>query len=280
MDEVTRISLLTALQSLDAAKTQIRFCECFDEHSDIWNFSEHSHPYLELIFFLEGNAYIVVEKSVAKPVIYDVVGYFPNCLHKETLDRSRQQKIFCFWLDVGVLNAPGVSVFQASDRTGVIRWLFEQIHTEYYKERPLRDDLLNLYLDALYKHLVRAFSINDTSDVLHGFNMLLTYLESNIGSRVSASQMAVLLNVSESYLFRLFQQKLNTTPSDYMNLLRINSSKKLLSASTASIQAIAEQVGIDSLQYYSRLFKKHTGMTPSQYRKQMTTARKKEGGDV
>jgi len=280
MDEINRIGLLNAFQSLDAARTKIRFCECFDEHSDIWNFSQHSHPYLELIYFLEGNAHIVVEQSVARPVIYDMVGYFPNSLHQETLDRTRTQKIFCFWLEVPGLVAPGVGVFQCSDRTGAMRWLCEQIHAEYHRKRPLRDALIRLYLDALYKHLIRAFTVNDASNIPQGFDTLLDYLERNIGLKISASQMASLIKVSESYLFRLFQQRLNTTPSEYVNQLRVNASKNLLSASAASIQAIAEQVGIESLQYFSRLFKKHTGMTPSQYRKQMRADLKEEDVDL
>jgi len=47
---------LAFLESISLDRAELKFCERFDEQSRIWNFEKHSHPYFELILFLEGKA--------------------------------------------------------------------------------------------------------------------------------------------------------------------------------------------------------------------------------
>ena len=54
---------------------------------------------------------------------------------------------------------------------------------------------------------------------------------------------------------------------DYLTELRISKSKELLCADELSVQDVAEQVGYRDLKYFSRLFKKLTGVSPSDYKK-------------
>jgi YesN/AraC family two-component response regulator len=56
------------------------------------------------------------------------------------------------------------------------------------------------------------------------------------------------------------------TFTEYRNEVRIHSSLKLLRESDDKIIAVAENVGISDLSYYNKLFKKHTGLTPREYR--------------
>ena len=54
---------------------------------------------------------------------------------------------------------------------------------------------------------------------------------------------------------------------DYLTELRMNKAKKLLCGDECSVQDVAEQVGYRDLKYFSRLFKKTTGISPSDYKK-------------
>ena len=54
---------------------------------------------------------------------------------------------------------------------------------------------------------------------------------------------------------------------DYLTELRINKSKELLCRDALSVQDVAERVGYRDLKYFSRLFKKNTGVSPSDYKK-------------
>ena len=65
---------------------------------------------------------------------------------------------------------------------------------------------------------------------------------------------------------RLFKYITNMTFHDYLNLHRVNVSMRLLENNTGSINEIGQAVGIPVAKTFSRVFKKYTGMSPSQYR--------------
>lgn len=78
-----------------------------------------------------------------------------------------------------------------------------------------------------------------------------------------------LLYVNVNYLSRAFTRQTGEKFSAYLNRTRIEKAQKLLKGSSPNIHKIAEQVGFGSNpQYFSQVFKKYTGMTPSQYAEQ------------
>lgn len=64
----------------------------------------------------------------------------------------------------------------------------------------------------------------------------------------------------------LFKKCFDVTPGRYLINLKIESAKRFLSASDASVSQVAELCGMSDIYYFSKLFKKETGYTPSQYR--------------
>ena len=62
---------------------------------------------------------------------------------------------------------------------------------------------------------------------------------------------------------------LNRTPHQQMLMIRINYMRELLATSTKTLQEISEIMNIDNPEYLSVLFKRETGMTPSEYRKKV-----------
>ncbi len=72
--------------------------------------------------------------------------------------------------------------------------------------------------------------------------------------------------VTSQYLCRLFQTHMHTTPITYLNQIRIEHAKHLLSTSSLPIQTIGERVGFTTPHYFSHTFVKIVGITPSKYR--------------
>ncbi len=75
--------------------------------------------------------------------------------------------------------------------------------------------------------------------------------------------------ISENYLSRLVKQATGRSVGAWIDIVRIQRAKRLLSGTTLSIIDIAAAVGVEDQSYFSRLFKKETGMTPSAFRKKM-----------
>lgn len=71
-----------------------------------------------------------------------------------------------------------------------------------------------------------------------------------------------------SYLSSLFKQDTGTTLTDFINTQRIQRAANLLSSTEQNISVVAEQVGILDVNYFTKMFKKSMGSTPTQYRRQ------------
>lgn len=94
------------------------------------------------------------------------------------------------------------------------------------------------------------------------------YLEMYWNKEISLKELANICCLSVTHFRHLFMRILNTTPMKYRDSLRILYAKDYLLQNEYSISEIANKCGFEDGNYFSRYFKKHTGVTPSQYRQQ------------
>ena len=90
----------------------------------------------------------------------------------------------------------------------------------------------------------------------------------NVEQTINPQQLSCELGISYSAFRNHFKQITGLPPGQYQIHIRLNKARRLLRNSTLSIQEIAEQLGFESIYYFSRLFKKKTGCSPLAYRKQ------------
>lgn len=90
----------------------------------------------------------------------------------------------------------------------------------------------------------------------------------NAGETIDTQQLSSDLGISYSAFRSHFKQITGLPPGQYQIQIRLNKARRLLRNSTLSIQEISEQLGFESIYYFSRLFKKKTGHSPLAYRKQ------------
>lgn len=96
------------------------------------------------------------------------------------------------------------------------------------------------------------------------------FIRLNYRYKLSPKEIANELHVNASYASRRFSQHYKKTITEQITDVRINRAKMLLSETNAPVGNIALNVGFDDVNYFSRVFKKETGYTPSQYRKLST----------
>ena len=94
------------------------------------------------------------------------------------------------------------------------------------------------------------------------------YIDEHYVNTLSTALLAQTFFVSEAYLSRLFRQSFGMTLTDYLHQTRIRQARLLLRDTTASIGSIALNVGYTDTGYFSRIFKAHTGLTPTAFRNQ------------
>ena len=96
------------------------------------------------------------------------------------------------------------------------------------------------------------------------------YLEDNYMFDLSLDSVGEILHISPAYLSAQFKKYQKMNFLDCLTELRINAAKELLADPFRSSAEVASMVGYEDASYFARAFKKRTGMTPTQYRRQAT----------
>ena len=98
---------------------------------------------------------------------------------------------------------------------------------------------------------------------------VLTFIRDNLHRPLSRAQLARVAGLSPTRFHYVFESEMGRAPMVYVRDLRLVQAKQLLIQTTLGIQQIAERVGFNDAYYFSRVFRKSTGQTPSGYRREM-----------
>ena len=95
------------------------------------------------------------------------------------------------------------------------------------------------------------------------------YFHENYNKAICIEDYAAEQHMSVSWFIRNFKEYTDATPTQYLLSLRISNAQTLLETTNYNVTEISEIVGYDNPLYFSRLFKKQIGMSPSEFRKHL-----------
>lgn len=120
---------------------------------------------------------------------------------------------------------------------------------------------------SLYKHCLELNKLDDsTSSTKHAYIMALQYIDNNFMYPLSCESLAKELNYSCSYMQYIFKKEGNTSVKAYINSVRLNQARYLLSHSDIKIIDIAYACGFSDSNYFSSAFKNKFGVSPKGFR--------------
>lgn len=93
------------------------------------------------------------------------------------------------------------------------------------------------------------------------------YIRSHYMEHISYTDIAATVYLTPDYANRIFKEERGMSIKDYLNSYRIEQAKQLLARKNSNVSDVAAQVGLDNFSYFSTLFKKYTGCSPSEFRK-------------
>ncbi|MBP1743192.1 MAG: hypothetical protein H6Q58_170 [Firmicutes bacterium] len=117
-----------------------------------------------------------------------------------------------------------------------------------------------LFLESVERILCYSKSLNSL------FDQIIEYVNCNYQEEIQLQQCAEKFHTSSSYIARMFKKYNNTNFSAYLNDLRIKKAKELLKETDLTIKEVAYKAGYNNLNYFYRMFKKSTGITPNEYK--------------
>ncbi|MFR5266837.1 helix-turn-helix transcriptional regulator [Clostridium sp.] len=123
------------------------------------------------------------------------------------------------------------------------------------------------YINSLLSNILEDVSMNTTNPFV---NRTIQYIHSRYSENISIDKICEELNINKYYFCNLFKKETGYTFVQFLTLWRIEKSKIYLKNPSISLLDVALNVGFSNQGYYSTTFKKITGQTPSEYKKNIS----------
>lgn len=159
----------------------------------------------------------------------------------------------------------------------VCQRIFLTIEKEFNLSKKFGIDILDMVgertLDSRIKTIEEicfyAIEKYDCNDVVENQYCIEAkeYIDENFEQDIEIAAVAENMNISYSYLSKIFKENMDMRLSEYLNLKRIEKGKEYLTMTNLTINEIAEKIGYNNSQSFQRYFKKYENITPGNYRK-------------
>lgn len=219
-------------------------------------------------FFIDGEEHIVTAGNI--------VVYFPN--EPQHYRYYKEEHTAVYWV-----HFTGSKVEEILEHYHIVKgnhiiysgtspdfqWMFGQIIQELQLCRPKYEEMLALHLYNILVLISRSLEINHkfTDAMEKDVSFAIYYFRENFNKEINIEEFAESKNISVGWFIRCFRQITGQTPLQYIINLRISNAQMLLETTDYSISQISESVGYENQLYFSRIFRKQTGFSPKEYRK-------------
>lgn len=154
--------------------------------------------------------------------------------------------------------APDAEVFKIFDS------ILNLVENEQMKSIFDNSLLAYTFIIKLHQHLKVSGPIMTTDNSIQ---RCLSYINKNFNQNINLVKIADAGKISPFYLNKKFKEIIGETPIQYLIKTRIKKSASLLIDTNMRIEEIAVQCGFENANYFAKVFKKYTGLSPSQYRR-------------
>lgn len=228
---------------------------------NITGFAKHKHNCFEIVITTSGFGETVIGE-LEIPVFADSVVVIPPGVSHEHRSNSMFSDMFVQLADVQLPN----EVFHFKDTTCEICNLVKMIYTNYIKKENNYRAILQYLTGAFYEYLVKYTG----NKFKYGFVFELknTLVNNLANSEFNISDAVKCIGVSYEYMRHCFKEETGYTPLEYLTMIRVRQAKEyLITSKFYSVSDVAFLCGFSDTYYFSRCFKKHTGISPAGYRK-------------
>ncbi|WBW98227.1 response regulator [Oceanirhabdus sp. W0125-5] len=151
---------------------------------------------------------------------------------------------------------------------------YDIFQKDLYEHKYLRKLLKITNLDVLkmtfsdhLKSIIKGIN-EEREEELHGIiAKVLDYMERNYNKNISLNDLAEEFNMSYHYFSKFFKESTGKKFVDYLTEIRIEKSKELLKQGNLSVKEVCYEIGYRDPNYFSKAFRKATGVTPTEFRK-------------
>ena len=267
---------------------------CYDISPD-FNLESHSHGDWEFLYVDSGTLCYTVCKNQHTLSRGEIVFHKPGESHATQCDgvhsasffniifSSKSRAMQCF---------AGKSMKVPKSLLPILSALISECERTYFvsgeRLKKLLDapsdgeqfvkELTELFLLSLRRHILNT-AYNVKSEEFHGkeqnfsTDAVTDYLSKQLSSNISLDKLAAHFYCGKTFLCTQFKKRTGKSVIDCFLDMKIEKAKIILREESAAIQTISESLGFSSPEYFSRIFKKRTGFSPTEFRNMLITKR-------
>jgi|LSQX01.1.fsa_nt_gb AraC-like DNA-binding protein len=237
-------------------------------------FEAHLHSHIELAYLLDGS--VMACADTTESVLYpkDIFISFPNQIH--SFQRVKDEKAILMIFSPDMFPEYKKLLSESLPISPVIKsaGANEEVHNVMLRLLELRSasgpfdlPILRGYLLILLGLLFSKMQFKPVEKAnISTVKSILLYCSDNFNREFTLDEMAESLHINKSYISRVFSQKLHTSFTGYIHMLRITEACRLLLSCSMSITEIAYSTGFASVRTFNRAFRALKGMMPREFR--------------
>ena len=264
---------------------QLRYISISKYEGD-WQSLPHTHQFSELFYVLSGKGVFYIEDDIVPVEADDLMIINPHVEHTEKTLLNDPMEYIVFgveglafsFTDLSDNNSKGYSYYSyGSDKNQFINFA-QLMMREFHEKKPGFETVCHGLLQVLLVYISRKQSLAVISDSSFQLSkecaLAKRYIDANYSKNITLDGLAEITHINKFYLAHSFTECMGQSPINYLTEKRLAASKELLTSSNLSVAQIASSTGFSSQSYFSQIFKKKVGMTPQQYRKRNSGAKK------
>ena len=260
--------------------------------SENLDFLPHLHAQLELLYVEDGEIENTINGCTRLLKSGDLSVSFPNSVHSYHTPAGRTAHCTILILNLALagdlintlLKFHPKDPFVQSDRLHKdVPYAIHTLIDEYNSapDRPVCSPLCKAYIQIIISRLLQQMELITNTDANY-FNIIyetIHYINENYMKPLSLMDMSRALGVGKYHLSRIFSDKINVSFSDYINSIRVNRARNMLSNTSTNITQIAYDCGFQSIRTFNRAFHKVYSISPREFRRTLQAANIGDGDD-
>ena len=223
----------------------------------------HSHAFTELVYYLSGKGKSVIGGEVVPFREGDIV-VIPAGVPHEDFSEADFHSCFFTFNDENLKSRVFFKFSDTSER--VFLTIMKQMYSEYFLRRQNYENIVDSLYGVLYQYMLTLSEERGGNPYIAGLIDDIIKNQSDPDYDLSAA--VARIPMSSSYVRELFRRKTGSTPLQFLTNRRIEHAKDMLRVrkeSGLTMEAIARSAGFSSNYYFSRVFKKSTGVSPREW---------------
>lgn len=276
-------------------------------HTDFSALRYHTHEFIEIVYVCDGRGYHVYNGktyTVTKGELYIINSGLAHCFYPTDEQNSEHLVVYNLSFLPEFINGININLPLLTELTDImlykslyaeeiiytpdlklsgsmrpeIEQLYEKMYLEFTSKGVNYRDMLRLSLCELLLKIHRFYKLNqDTAEnagSVYRHQLIpdcIAYLKEHYAEKITVEELSDTFFLSRSYLSSLFKKATGYGVTEYLQHIRMEKACELLRTTSLPITLITEQVGYSDYRFFNKAFRKITGMTANEYRKQQAS---------